>query len=186
MVDRITLLLKAKNINASQFADEIGVQRSSISHVLSGRNKPSLEFIQKILKRYQEINPDWLLFGKGPMNMEFNLFSETTEGVPLKEELISKALTKQESMMRQVPEEKQDFQVTNVSSPAEKEKEEAKPESNPVVINNETEVKQDHLQHITPVQNAESGTVSSLPEAKQVEKILIFFNNRTFREYLPE
>ncbi len=65
MIDRIRLLLKEKNLNAAQFADLIGVQRSSISHVLSGRNKPSLEFIQKILKVYPDISSDWLISGKG-------------------------------------------------------------------------------------------------------------------------
>ena len=76
MLDRISLILRTKNISAAQFADKIDVQRSSISHVLSGRNKPSLEFIQKILKSYPEIRPDWLLFGKGPMLIkETDLFS---------------------------------------------------------------------------------------------------------------
>jgi transcriptional regulator with XRE-family HTH domain len=67
MVDRIQLILKSKNLSSSQFADEIQVQRSSVSHILTGRNKPSLDFISKILTSYPEINSDWLLFGKGQM-----------------------------------------------------------------------------------------------------------------------
>ena len=67
MLDRIPKLLKSKNISASQFADEIGVQRSSVSHVLSGRNKPSLDFITKIVNTYPEVNPKWLLTGHGDM-----------------------------------------------------------------------------------------------------------------------
>jgi transcriptional regulator with XRE-family HTH domain len=113
MIDRITLLLKTKNITASQFADEVGVQRSSVSHVLSGRNKPSLDFIQKILKKYPEINPDWLLFGKGAMNMEFNLFSEISDSIPVREEAIDMALKRQDRPMRVVPEKNltEDFGV---------------------------------------------------------------------------
>ncbi len=65
MINRISKILKTKNLTSAKFADEIGVQRSSVSHVLSGRNKPSLEFIQKILKTYPEIDTNWLLFGKG-------------------------------------------------------------------------------------------------------------------------
>ena len=65
MIERIRSILLSKNLNAAQFADQIGVQRSSISHVLSGRNKPSLEFIQKILKTYPDINSDWLISGNG-------------------------------------------------------------------------------------------------------------------------
>ncbi len=65
MINRISQILKTKNLTSAKFADEIGVQRSSVSHVLSGRNKPSLEFIQKILKTYPEIDTSWLLSGKG-------------------------------------------------------------------------------------------------------------------------
>ena len=67
MIDRILEILKIKNLSPAQFADLIGVQRSGISHLISGRNKPSLEFLQKLLKTFPEINSDWMLFGKGDM-----------------------------------------------------------------------------------------------------------------------
>ena len=67
MVDRIDLILKAKNITARQFADEIGVQPSGMSHILSGRNNPSLDFVMKVMRRYPDININWLMFGKGEM-----------------------------------------------------------------------------------------------------------------------
>jgi transcriptional regulator with XRE-family HTH domain len=67
MVERIQLILKTRGLSPSQFADEIKVQRSGVSHVLSGRNKPSLDFIMKILETYTEISPEWLLHGKGNM-----------------------------------------------------------------------------------------------------------------------
>ena len=76
MLDRIYLLIKSKNLTASKFADEIGVQRSGISHILSGRNKPSLEFIQKILSRFPEIRIEWLLNGNGQMYKDMQLFNE--------------------------------------------------------------------------------------------------------------
>lgn len=50
---------------ASSFSEKIGVQRSSISHILSGRNKPSLDFVLKILSFYPEVELYWLLNGKG-------------------------------------------------------------------------------------------------------------------------
>lgn len=59
MNEKIKQLLIDKNLTPSRFADEIGVQRASISHILSGRNRPSLEIIQKILKKYPEIDFDW-------------------------------------------------------------------------------------------------------------------------------
>ena len=67
MIERILAILKQKNLSPSQFADEIGVQRSSISHLISGRNNPSLEFIQKILTRFPDINTEWILAGTGAM-----------------------------------------------------------------------------------------------------------------------
>lgn len=59
--DRIKSILVDKNISPSHFADEIGVQRSSISHILAGRNRPSLDIVQKIIKRYPELGLEWIL-----------------------------------------------------------------------------------------------------------------------------
>jgi len=64
MISRIQEVMKNNNLSPSQFADEINVQRSGISHILSGRNKPSLEFILKVLTRFPDVNASWLLFGK--------------------------------------------------------------------------------------------------------------------------
>ena len=76
--DRIIILLKELGLNHSQFADEIGVQRSSISHVLSGRNKPSFEFLQKLFKAYPKINADWLIIGREPMFLDAKSTDEPT------------------------------------------------------------------------------------------------------------
>ena len=67
MISRIKKIMETKELNAAQFADEIGVQRSALSHVLSGRNNPSLDFMLKIKTAYPEINLDWLLIGSGNM-----------------------------------------------------------------------------------------------------------------------
>ena len=64
-VKRLERILKYYGLSASGFADSIGVQRSSISHLLSDRNKPSLEFVLKVVKKYPEVNLYWLLNGKG-------------------------------------------------------------------------------------------------------------------------
>ena len=82
MKERLNAILKHFRINASQFADEIGVQRASVSHVLSERNKPGFDFIQKILATYPSISAEWLITGQGDMlkskNVEQFLFSEET------------------------------------------------------------------------------------------------------------
>lgn len=64
-IERLEHLFKYYNINASTFAEKIDVQRSSISHLLSGRNKPSLEFVLKVVQNFPEVNLYWLLNGKG-------------------------------------------------------------------------------------------------------------------------
>ena len=77
-IKRLEKILDYYNLTASSFADKIGVQRSSISHLLSGRNKPSLDFILKILDVFPEIDLYWILNGKGSFpknNEEYNIFS---------------------------------------------------------------------------------------------------------------
>ncbi|MBN1132639.1 MAG: helix-turn-helix transcriptional regulator [Bacteroidales bacterium] len=67
MKDRLIRLLDSEQLTASKFADIIGVQPSSVSHVLSGRNKPSFDFIEKTLKAFPGVNPEWLILGRGEM-----------------------------------------------------------------------------------------------------------------------
>jgi transcriptional regulator with XRE-family HTH domain len=63
--ERLDQILSHYEMTASAFADAIGVQRSSISHLLSGRNKPSLDFVLKVVREFPEVNLYWLLNGKG-------------------------------------------------------------------------------------------------------------------------
>lgn len=71
-IKRLEIILDYYSLNASAFADKIGVQRSSLSHLLSGRNKPSLDFILKILDVFPDVDLYWILNGKGsfPKNNE--------------------------------------------------------------------------------------------------------------------
>lgn len=70
MNTRLKQFLAAENITQSQFADKIEVVRASVSHVLSGRNNPSYEFIKAIMAKYPTLNIEWLIFGKGKMYKE--------------------------------------------------------------------------------------------------------------------
>ena len=70
MKDRILEFLKRENKTSAQFAEDIHVQPSGISHILSGRNKPSLDFVIKMLERYPFLSTEWLIFGKGSMYKE--------------------------------------------------------------------------------------------------------------------
>ncbi len=67
MNNRLKQFLAAENITQAQFADNINVVRASVSHVLSGRNNPSFDFIKAMMSNYPRLNIDWLMFGKGKM-----------------------------------------------------------------------------------------------------------------------
>ncbi|MBS7253857.1 helix-turn-helix domain-containing protein [Flavobacterium branchiicola] len=71
-VKRLESILDYYGLNASSFADKIGVQRSSMSHLLSGRNKPSLDFVMKILDVFPEVDLYWILNGKGSFPKQEN------------------------------------------------------------------------------------------------------------------
>jgi DNA-binding XRE family transcriptional regulator len=85
--ERISKIIEYSNLTPSEFADEIDVQRSSISHITSGRNKPSLEFIIKIKSRFPELLWDWLVTGEGEMLKSQLPESEINEA-PTEEEKI--------------------------------------------------------------------------------------------------
>ena len=69
MKDRIAHIMRAKNLKASDLAALLGIQPSGVSHILAGRNNPSLEFVKKIKETFPEYNLDWIIFGTGPMTL---------------------------------------------------------------------------------------------------------------------
>ena len=77
--ERIKMIMKMNNLTASSFAEKIGVQRSSISHILSGRNKPSIDFLEKTLKTFPKVNGDWLIMGKVHQTAEKREEQKTTD-----------------------------------------------------------------------------------------------------------
>ena len=67
MREKLLNLMKTEQLTASKLAELLGIQPSGISHILGGRNKPSFDLVQKILRRFPQINPDWLLLDRGEM-----------------------------------------------------------------------------------------------------------------------
>ena len=70
MKERLRRFMKAENLNSTSLAQNLNIQASGISHILSGRNKPSYDFVTKLLTNFPNLNPDWLLLGKGPMHRD--------------------------------------------------------------------------------------------------------------------
>lgn len=93
--------MKVNQLTAAQMAEEMGVQRSNVSHVLSGRNKPSFEFLSKLLLRYPKVNAHWLITGKSqsPEDVEEEKQQPSTEG---KKEPVVKPLTEVEQEIERV------------------------------------------------------------------------------------
>ena len=86
---RVQKIINYSELSSSEFADEIGVQRSNISHVLSGRNKPSLDFLMKIKDRFPEIQWEWLIEGKGTMVFSEEETASTPSSYLLEESILN-------------------------------------------------------------------------------------------------
>lgn len=67
MNDRILELLEVLMITPAEFAEQLGIERSTLSHIKTGRSKPSLDLVIKVLAKYPQISPDWLILGKQPV-----------------------------------------------------------------------------------------------------------------------
>lgn len=82
---RLEQILKFYDLSAASFADKIEVGRSSISHILSGRNKPSLDFVMKVVTNFPEVELYWLLNGKGKFPKDQTSSSSPTSNYPKSE-----------------------------------------------------------------------------------------------------
>lgn len=120
--ERISKIISYSELSASEFADEIDVQRSNISHIASGRNKPSLDFLIKIKDRFPELQWDWLITGVGEMvkNPEaealaeksktpslpdlFSLIDDENFGVTESEDKVSKEIPRELEISAPMPE----------------------------------------------------------------------------------
>ena len=201
MIQRLLEFMRIKNLTSSQLADVIGVQRSGISHFVSGRNKPSLEFILKILHHFPEVNPDWLLLGKEPVfrgetyavshpiaenhphadivetdtpvssNFQPTFLDELFNEIPLpqvNEELQTKTVVRPDTESHP-----QTQVATSKETLTRPDTESHPPKATKASESNEDkEIKN----KIAPVET---------PGDAKAERIVIFYTDRTFREYYP-
>lgn len=153
MVERLKLFMDSYNLSASDLADKIKVQRSSISHLLSGRNNPSLTFVMKLLETYPELSPDWLLFDKGAMIRTESSSHEKVKSVSIQNDLFSNLYEN----------DKSDLRSTNTK-----------------MIENEKETEKEIVSNPSMVHSKEKILDES---TRDVEKIVVLFKDRTFIEY---
>lgn len=165
MINRILQIMKQENVSASKFADDIGVQRSSISHILSERNKPSLELIQKILNKYPKVNPEWLLTGK------FTVLNEQAD-------LFTQNQTDNIKNNNDKPKEGEINQITNVNKD-NLQIDDAK------LLDEDTNV--NSIEKETTInENRKFPTDNQVITKKNIERIIVFYSDKTFKEYSPE
>ncbi len=187
MKDRIILLIKAKNLTAAQFADEINVQKSSISHIISGRNNASLDFIQKILFRYPDVNMDWLMFGKGPIFKEADMAPNSVSDEASRQFSIHNSPPV--DLFSEInPNRSLDFRTENKLS--------AERNSDEILLHDDMpkessfSVKENKEQILDiSAGKLENVSVSSVPKnnlTKSIVKIVEFYSDNTYKEYFPE
>jgi len=74
---RLQLIMASNRLNATSFADRIGVQRSNLSHILNGRNKPGYDFLLKVIEAFPNVNTHWLITGEESTTVAPNISNET-------------------------------------------------------------------------------------------------------------
>ncbi|MCW1148645.1 helix-turn-helix domain-containing protein [Flavobacterium lacisediminis] len=146
-IKRLEIILDYYNLSASAFADKINVQRSSLSHLLSGRNKPSLDFIIKVIEVFPEVDLYWILNGKGNFP---------------KSEIVAQSVIEIEKDTSSLP-------IVDIP-------------------NSELDLFSTVEKGIPPTLS-ESNTVESIKtennSPEEIERIVVFFKNGTFKNYKP-
>ena len=138
MRDRIQNIIDYKGLNFGKFADIIGIQRSALSHIMSGRNNPSLDVLTKILNSFPDISTDWLMFGK--------------------DQMLDKKYRKVEIE-----------QVELFSNE---------------IIDNQEEYSDENTE--TDKQENEKIIIKEIIKEKKISKIMIFYSDNTFENFIPE
>ena len=155
--DRIEKIMLKEEMNSAVFATEIGIQGSTLSHILNGRNNPSLEVLKKILNRFRTVSSDWLILGVGSMYRV-----EKQSQTPTLFDSLDENITKSVSL------ESNTVEKNNPASPL-------------------IQQKTTHVQELPAQTQAESSHPTFLPlvepTTKSVRKIIVYYTDNTFLEF---
>lgn len=149
-IKRLEIILDYYSLSASAFADKVGVQRSSLSHLLSGRNKPSLDFILKITQKFPEVDLYWILNGKG------NFPKDENTNQPI--------IAVFKDQFQETKLEKQELDLFSDENTIEK---------NPVFEN-------------ATINFSNTGNMPIPKNDSEIERIVIFYKNGSFKNYVSE
>ncbi len=167
MKDRIKQIMDSENMTSAQFADSLQIGRAVISHILNGRNNPSLDVVTRILTELPQINADWLLSGNGTMyknqNESKSNFSVNSDLSPISDRNYPRDIFQQDLFAQN------NTEPTNLSDNNKYEKEK------------ELIVPQNHNQNTVN----EVFKYIERPQ-KRISKIIIYYNDNTFETFDPE
>ena len=168
MKERLLQLLDLEQITPSKFADIIGVQRSSVSHVISGRNNPSFDFLHKTLTAFPGLNAAWLMLGEGTMYEQMgrkvpgNLF-DAPEARP------------EEQIPAQIPEETPEAAEILTS--------EAPPEA-PLEDSFASETLAD-IEREEKLSRSEEDSAIKSDDRRKIIQVMVIYDDDTFRTFAP-
>ncbi|WP_345225343.1 helix-turn-helix transcriptional regulator [Hymenobacter koreensis] len=195
MLDRIRAILQARQLTPTQFADTIGVARPIVSHILGGRNKPSLEVVQKIIAAFPDLSMPWLLTGQGSMEVVPGIAFAASLDAP--SNLVARHDTVEGNASAPEPRQR----VASKAARPARATEAAVPSEPALGVNgrvNTTDVSfqplppsvtpdswKEEAQVPTPVVPVPAPNTSPLTTPKTVRRVMIFYSDGTFVDYSP-
>jgi transcriptional regulator with XRE-family HTH domain len=154
--DRIEKVMLTEGMNSAQFAAEIGIQGSTLSHILNGRNNPSLDVLKKVLNRFRTVSSDWLILGVGSMYR-----SEKQAQTPTLFDSINENSSKSAISEPKI--------VEKVVSPSD------------VIQQNTPQIPAVPVQPTSEARSIIHSVVDT--PAKSVRKIIVYYTDNTFQEF---
>ena len=169
--DRINMIISFLSITPKEFVEEIGINRSALSHIQNGRNQPSLDVIMKIIKRYPHVNSNWLLFGQGNMNNITT--SDGGDGASSSTELLGGLF--------------HDNTIFQTDSPPTHEKENLRELRDLSILANSPRKPARSAAAISNPLNTQLDAPRETPhEKRSVTKITVYYSDRTYETFVPE
>lgn len=195
MINRIKQIMEYKQMSPTTFADTIQINRSSLTHIFSGRNQPSLDIAKKILNAFPEVNTDWLIMGEGTMLKSLENAPQVQESVPVKTvdnmlqtDLFGDAFDEEQAEVEEETEADEEPQV--VEQPAVQMPVYSQPEPEPEipvepkpVVSSRKSQKPSESKISTSGSRREKNLNSQ--HDKKIEKIIFFYEDNSFEIFRP-
>ncbi len=156
---RLQQFLELENLTPARLADTLGIQRSGLSHILSGRNNPGYDFIYKLITKFPSINAEWLLTGEGKIYKDLNGTTTAKEGfsTPPNSNYSGHSL----------------FDAPD------------KQAHNPILITNNQSISDKNKEFKLPENHVESNSKESAPKNKSIKRVIVFYSDGSFEELFP-